>query len=197
MNTFIEIEFKRGRKDDDIKDSQLLKRIQPTVEKRKEDDKIDLERSTSTTVSYVQEKYTGRELKQEYQSMKGSWDGNRGELPKVIDPKNKKQYADAVCDCRKLIIAHSPEWERNRRDEIETAINERDSQAEAEVRDQLRRMSEENFFHLCLTDEIKSSYSERHIINTTGEPQGSQLSQQGALSQYSHLSSGLHSISSL
>ena len=60
MNTWIDVNMKGLGEENDqsTKDAQLLKRIQPTVEKRMADDKDDVECSTSTTVTFVLDKYT-------------------------------------------------------------------------------------------------------------------------------------------
>lgn len=50
------MDLDEGAGDNANSDAQLLKKIQPTVEKREEDDKLDLERSTSTTLSFVEDK---------------------------------------------------------------------------------------------------------------------------------------------
>lgn len=197
MNTWIDVNMKGLGEENDqsTKDAQLLKRIQPTVEKRMADDKDDVERSTSTTVTFVLDKYTAAELKKVYQQLKEKWHDSWGTLPTPNAPKNKPQYAEVVCDCRKLIIAKSPEWVQSTTDALEQAISQRDEAAASAIREQLNRTREAAFFHLWISDELKNAYSKRHAIHIDGEAE--EESQPVAESQGSAFSLGLNSISSL
>ena len=75
MNSYISINFKQdGFQVDEsngtAKDSMLLKQINPTVEIQLADDKVNLDRAVSTTSSFVEIKYTMKELKSVLNALK-------------------------------------------------------------------------------------------------------------------------------
>ena len=75
MNSYISINFKQdGFQVDEsngtAKDSMLLKQINPTVEIQLADDKVNLDRAVSTTPSFVEIKYTMKELKSVLNALK-------------------------------------------------------------------------------------------------------------------------------
>ena len=77
INKYICLHFKINDLDVNenmIKVSQLLKKIQPTQEKQNEDDRNNVERSVSTTLSYVKDNYKLKELKVVYKRMTDDWD---------------------------------------------------------------------------------------------------------------------------
>ena len=111
----------------EVRDSTLLRTIQPTMEKQTNDDLLDAERAVSTTFSFVKEKYKLTELRVEYRKLRDNWDRESiGEdFPKKGSAGNNDAYSTAICNARELLIAHDPLWTKknkinNRRKECRT-----------------------------------------------------------------------------
>lgn len=175
FDDFITLKFKRVG--EGMNESKLLQQIQPTVEKQKEDDQVNLERSTSTTSSHVEQNYTANELKAEYARLKSEFDETMNpqesdgatEFPRVENRNRKEFWANAICAGRRLLInsCQPGEWEQNTKDRIQQQIESRSAEATSQIQERLNRIGESNFFHLCVDtagSTLRTDYSEKHMI---------------------------------
>ncbi len=155
MNSYITINFNDDCLQDNessgtTKDSMLLtKQINPAVEIQLADDKVNLDRAVSTTASFVETKYTMKELKSVLNTLKHmEWNyDTMGEFPNVS--KNKKAgFAEGICKAQKRIIAKHPlgVWETKTKETIQSLINARDAQSAGRIQDRLLNIGCSNFF---------------------------------------------------
>ena len=99
-----------------MKNSKLLKEVQPTTEKQQNTDKFNMDQSTATLPFFIEKAYSRVGLEAEYKRIKEMWDENRDEeLPRLNKRKNKMDYADIICSARDISRCNNRNWENDTR----------------------------------------------------------------------------------
>ena len=176
FNSYIDVNYKSNDLDDNEirkRNTELLARVQPTVQKQKENDKTNLERSVSTTHDYLMNKYSVNELKVEYNQLKLDWDAMEydADLPAVEKPKNKPHYCDAIIRARKILIKSVPDWKENTVARIKREIKQRDQKSSQSIKDRLDQARAHPVHHLFISQDsnLSNAYSEKHTITISNQ----------------------------
>ena len=132
--------------------SKLLKAVQPTVEMQRENDKLELERSVSTDVTFVTKHYDASEIKAVHERVRSEWNPyDHGEhiLAQLPKPNCKKVfYAEIICDARRKWIERDPSWIQTEQNNIRSMWAYRDNRNNNEIRKRLDNVMTHRFFHL-------------------------------------------------
>lgn len=115
------------------------------MEKQQDNDKR--ERCISTTETFVVDSYSKNELVDVYNNeVKEGWPDDN--VPKVGGKKNKDDYAKTICAARKIFIENDPQWEANRRQNLQQEITSRNVEQISSIQARMGAIKRHLFFKL-------------------------------------------------
>ena len=126
------------------------KDIQPTLEKQHDNDKRDLERCVSTTVTFfLVDSYSKNELVQVYNNVKEVWsDVSADPVPKVGGNKNKEEYAKTICFARNFFIEKDQGWPLRAKQQLQEEMTRRDTDQISSIQERMTDIKRHLFFKL-------------------------------------------------
>ena len=167
MDQYIDLHLKGttdlNDREREIKDSDLLRTIQPTVENQQSDDEKDVERSVSTTLSYVKDKYKLTELRVAYRALRDNWNSDeiQQDFPTKSTAENKDAYTMAICKAREILMCYDASWAANTKKAVEEENKARSASAHDTISERLDLVSNHLFIKLFMSDELRVAYSEK------------------------------------
>ena len=158
--------------EEEVKDSQLLRCIEPTTNARADRNAINKSRSTSTTVDFVVQNYTQKELKQVTKSTTVEW---KQLYPNIALPYKRKsdkktELATLICRMREKFIADNPQWTSATIQSISEQIISDEAAINNTVTERLANVCESRYMSLCINDanntkvqELRDAYSTKYL----------------------------------
>lgn len=149
------------------------KDIQPTLEKQHDNDKRDLERCVSTTVTFLVDSYSKNELVQVYNNVKEVWsDVSADPVPKVGGNKNKEEYAKTICFARNFFIEKDQGWPLRTKQQLQEEMTRRDTDQISSIQERMTDIKRHLFFKLLpATHALRSTeaYTEKIDVSAPVE----------------------------
>lgn len=171
----------------EVKDAELLRRIEPTKESRVSRNAINLSRSISVDVNTVEREYNAKELKQVFKETKSKWmEYYNTNIP--FKPKaTKHELANAICLMRREFIKTDATWQNATLESITESTETEEALINSTVQDRLDRFRDHPFIHLNIritsnaedTQRIRQLFTKKYLADaaaaSTSENQSNEM----------------------